>query len=176
MRARAPDDDEEDDEEDAETRPEPLDAEDGIATAETVRLPMKSKARAASEDNPLQTNPTQPTPPALFEARRKERFWSYSLQALTLIAVAALVTAVVLMRQEPIQASGVKEILEAEAPGPSPTPLTGKSARALAEEASRLIEQRRYPEASAVLSRCLQLEPANSECRQLQQRASSSSR
>jgi hypothetical protein len=36
------------------------------------------------------------------------------------------------------------------------------------EEAYSLVEEHRYAEASAVLSRCLELEPANSECRLLQ--------
>ena len=145
VKARAPDDD---DDWGEETLPQPLDEEDGIETAETMRFrPQKSNVRGDLEPRPSQTDNTQPSPPAIFEARRKKRFWSHLLKALTLIAVAAIVIAIVMMRQE--------------------------SARDLAEEASRLIEQRRYPEASEVLARCLQLEPASSECRQLQQKASS---
>jgi eukaryotic-like serine/threonine-protein kinase len=168
VKARPPDDD---DDEGDETRPQPLDDEDGIETAETMRFPpQKSNAGEALESRPSQTDSTQPTPPAVFEARRKERFWSYSLKALTLIAVAAIVIAIVMMRQEPLQATVDKAGSE-----PESSQLLGKSARDMAEEASRLIEQRRYPEASEVLARCLQLEPANSECRQLQQKASNSS-
>jgi serine/threonine protein kinase len=82
---------------DAETGPEPLDEdeEDGIETVETLRLPFdKSKSRGALKSSSLQTDSTQPSPPAIFEARRKERFWSYALKALTLLAVAALVIAI----------------------------------------------------------------------------------
>jgi serine/threonine protein kinase len=168
VKARAPDDD---DDWGEETMPQPLDEEDGIETAETMRFrPQKSNVRGDLESRPSQTDSTQPSPPAIFEARRKERFWSYSLKALTLIAVAAIVIAIVMMRQEPLQATPDKAGSEPEA-----SQLLGKSARDLAEEASQLIEQRRYPEASEVLARCLQLEPANSECRQLQQKASNPS-
>jgi serine/threonine-protein kinase len=171
VKARALVDDEDDDAL-AETTPEPLDEEDGIETAETVRFPIgKSKTLEVPESRPLQTDSTQPTPPALFEARRKERFWSYALKALTLLAVAAIVIAIVMMRQEPLQATADKAGSEHES-----SPLTGKSTRDLAEEASRLIEQKRYPEASEVLFRCLQVEPANSECLQLQQKASNPTR
>jgi len=169
VKARAPDDDDDDDL-DAETRPEPLDEEDRIETIETMRIPgKKSQGGEAPESGPVQTDITEPAPPAIFEARKKERFWSYSLKALTLIAVAAIVVAIVMTRQEPIQATPEKDDSEQESPQPLEKPTRG-----LVEEASRLIEQGRYPEASEVLSRCLQLEPANSECLQLQQRASSS--
>ena len=159
-------------EESAKTRPLPAVKTDPIDTDDTLPLPVARRMVSDSfETLPRLEEDTGPAPPAVHEARKKVRFWSHSLQVLTLAALAVIVIAFVLARREqPLQASPARPPAGSGAaqPAATPTPPQEKSVRPLVEEAYRLVEQLRYTEASDVISRCLQLEPSNSECRLLQ--------
>jgi eukaryotic-like serine/threonine-protein kinase len=147
----------------------PVEHTDPIDTAETLPLPVNmKKAWETSETLPRMGDDTGPALPAIRAARKKVRFWRYSLQVLILAAMAAIVIGIILTRREPLQASPAKPPSESGVAQPPATPPKENSVRPLVEEAYSLVEQHRYAEASAVLSRCLELEPANSECRLLQ--------
>jgi serine/threonine-protein kinase len=151
-------------------RQRPVEQEDPIDLDETLPIPAGKRQgweTSESESVPRLADDTGPALPAIRAAKKKVRFWSHSLQVLTLVALAAILLAIILARREPLQASPAKPSSEPGAAQPPATPKE-KSVRPLVEEAYRLVEQGRYAEASTVLSRCLQREPANSECRLLQ--------
>jgi eukaryotic-like serine/threonine-protein kinase len=155
-----------------ETRQLPAVKADPIDTDETLPFPTaRSMVSDSFEALPRTADDTGPGLPAVREVRKKVRFWSHSLQVLTLAVLAAIVIGIFLARREqPLQATPARPPAGSGAAQPSatPTPPQEQSVRPLVEEAYRLVDQLRYTEASAVLSRCLQLEPANSECRLLQ--------
>ncbi len=155
--------------EDDPTLQGPLERRDTIDTAETLPMPVSmKKAWETSETAPLTGDETGPALSAIRHTQRKVRFWRHLLQGLILATLVAIVIAFVLARREPLQAIPAKPPSETGAAQPPTTPPKEKSVRPLVEEAYRLVDQSRYAEASAVLSRCLELEPSNSECRLLQ--------
>jgi serine/threonine-protein kinase len=155
------------------TREAPVEKADPIALAATIPLSVPDGMfNETSETLPRLVDDTAPALPPIIRARRRRRFWRHSLQVLTLAAMAAIVIAIILSRREQLQAAQPSTPPPGAAAGkpssPAATQPKDDSVRPLVEEAYRLVEQNRHTEAAAVLSRCLELAPANSECRLLQ--------
>jgi serine/threonine-protein kinase len=155
------------------TRESPVEKADPIALAATIPLSVpEGMFNETSETLPRLADETEPALPSIIRARRRLRFLRYSLQVLTLASMVAIVIAIILLRRGPLQAVQPSTTPPGAAAGKplpqEPTQPRDTSVRPLVDEAYKLVEQKRYTEAAAVLSRCLQLAPAHSECRLLQ--------